>query len=132
MVKIDLERRRQHGQRVRLEAHVKALPELGPLERLPADLVQAEQEARQQAGAAGQHVPEPAAAVRPPVVEAPARGGSVPPDWPTPMPEGLAGGAAPLPAQLGRYHILQKLGQGAMGAVYLAHDPQLDRWNVGV
>jgi hypothetical protein len=33
----------------------------------------------------------------------------------------------PLPEQFGRYRILQKLGQGAMGAVYLAHDTQLDR-----
>jgi serine/threonine protein kinase len=33
----------------------------------------------------------------------------------------------PVPEQFGRYRIKTVLGQGAMGAVYLAHDTQLDR-----
>lgn len=43
-----------------------------------------------------------------------------------------AGGTAieassPLPGPIGRYAILSRVGSGAMGTVYRAHDPQLDR-----
>jgi hypothetical protein len=50
MLKIDLERRWQRGQRVSLENYLSVLPELGAPDRLPADLVLAEFEARQQCG----------------------------------------------------------------------------------
>jgi eukaryotic-like serine/threonine-protein kinase len=36
-------------------------------------------------------------------------------------------GAAPAPLRLGRYTLQDTLGEGAMGVVYRAHDPQLDR-----
>jgi predicted Ser/Thr protein kinase len=143
MVKIDLEHRWQRGRPARLEAYVKAVPELGPPACLPADLILAEYEARRESGAPAdlaefaKRFPRQAEELRRLVERGeprsseprpPNAGGlSIPPDARTPLPGSPAEGADPLPAQLGRYRILQKIGEGAMGAVYLAHDSQLDR-----
>jgi hypothetical protein len=138
MVRIDLERRWQRGRPTCLEAYVQAVPELGAPAALPADLVLAEYEARRDSGAPAdlaefaKRFPRQAGTLRrlvesgatPPASVA---GPSVPPDARTPFPSRAAHRADPPPARLGRYHILRILGRGAMGAVYLAHDAQLDR-----
>jgi serine/threonine protein kinase len=134
LVKIDLRHQWQRGLRVTVETYLLYYPELGTAETVPAELVLAEFEVRKQSGASvawdefRQRFPRQ--------VEELASRGQVH-ETPTVPPAGLPSTSVweqvsltpdrPLAGKFGRYEILEQLGKGGMGTVYLALDTQLKR-----
>ncbi|HYT95489.1 MAG TPA: serine/threonine-protein kinase [Gemmataceae bacterium] len=143
MAKIDLERQWQRNRRPCLEEYLRDYPELGTVDTVPADLLQAEYEVRQQFDRTADlsdyacRFPHQVEALQRllaqtsrtwpgPHLADPAR--VTPASQLSTQPSAQSGEKlAPLPECFGRYRIRKRLAQGGMGAVYLAHDTQLDR-----
>ncbi|HMF36745.1 MAG TPA: serine/threonine-protein kinase, partial [Isosphaeraceae bacterium] len=144
MVKRDLSQQWEQGRQVNVEAYLEALPELGTPENISTELIMAEYVARIRSGAMAdaaqfeERFPNQAKVLRQ-LIDQQAQGsasgsvlgqvGKMIAKPQPPPPSVLPHGKTPikLPRRFGRYRILRRLGQGAMGAVYLVHDTELHR-----
>ncbi len=140
LVKIDLERCWQCGKRPTAEEYAVRFPELLAADGVPFEIIRAELEVRRRTGTADEEsfcrrFPGHGDALREllsrtvlsnPVPPAQAELGTSDggPSTARSAPRGEPTG---LPERFGRYLIRHRLGQGGMGAVFLAHDTELGR-----